>query len=489
MAVSLPFAPKPVIEWLPYQQAYKNDKARFKAAHWSRQAGKSLTSAGETFDDCLEAMIAGKRTRWVILSRGERQSKEVMDEALKPMSRAYWEVYNELRSGFDAPTIEEGVYRVPRSQVDRIDNDYKTLEMIFPHGGRITAVPANPDTARGFSANLLLDEFALHADSRKIWAACFPIVSRAGLKLRVASTGNGKKNMFYEIMTNGDPIWSRHVIDIHRAVREGLDRNIDELRRGLNDEEVWQQEYECAWLDDLGALLVMDDILACESADAGDPSKYQGGPVYLGNDIAARGDLWVLVALEEVGDVLITREVKTLQNKKFAEHDAVMADFFNRYRVVRLAMDQTGMGEKPVEDAKALYGENRVDGVMFGTGSKLNLATSLQQRTQNRHIRYPMGDSLLRADLTKVKRVQGPTGGVRLVAESDAAGHADRFWAFALASAAAAGEAWEAAYEAVPKTNRFAEPNSGERKFTLRPDHSEDHVQEFLSGLRSGRYH
>ncbi len=230
------------IEWLPYQQAYKNDKARFKAAHWSRQAGKSLTSAGETFDDCLEAMIAGKRTRWVILSRGERQSKEVMDEALKPMSRAYWEVYNELRSGFDAPTIEEGVYRVPRSQVDRIDNDYKTLEMIFPHGGRITAVPANPDTARGFSANLLLDEFALHADSRKIWAACFPIVSRAGLKLRVASTGNGKKNMFYEIMTNGDPIWSRHVIDIHRAVREGLDRNIDELRRGLNDEEVWQQE-------------------------------------------------------------------------------------------------------------------------------------------------------------------------------------------------------------------------------------------------------
>lgn len=485
--MSFPF--KPVIEWLPYQRAYKDDKSRFKAAHWSRQAGKSLTNAGESFDDCLEQMIAGKRTRWVILSRGERQSKEVMDEALKPMSRAYWEVYNDLRHSFDMPTIEEGVYRVPREQTDRIDNDYKTLEMIFPGGGRITAVPANPDTARGFSANLLLDEFALHADSHKIWAACFPIVSRAGLKLRIASTGNGKKNKFYEIMTNADPIWSRHVIDIHRAVAEGLDRNIDELRRGLNDEDVWQQEYECAWLDDFGALLLMDDILACESEEAGDPSRYQGGPVYLGNDIAARGDLWVLVALEEVGDVLVTREVAELKNKSFAEHDAVMADFFNRYRVVRLAMDQTGMGEKPVEDAKRLYGELRVDGVLFGTGSKLNIATFLQQRTQNRHIRYPQGRPLLRADLTKVKRVQGPTGGVRLVAESDAAGHADCFWAFALACAAAAGEPWEAGYTPVNTHGRDRYLGTSERALDWLKSQERPEFAKFVSGLRRGKYH
>jgi phage FluMu gp28-like protein len=486
--MAMPF--KPVIEWLPYQRAYKEDKARFKAAHWSRQAGKSLTNAGEAFDDCLEFMIQRKRTRWVILSRGERQSKEVMDEALKPMSRAYWEIYNELRSGYDAPTVEEGVFRVPRSQSDRIDNDYKTLEMIFPHGGRITAVPANPDTARGFSANLLLDEFALHADSERIWAACFPIVSRAGLKLRVASTGNGKKNMFYKIMTNGDPIWSRHVIDIHRAVREGLDRNVEELRRGLNDEEVWRQEYECAWLDDMGALLLMDDILACESEGAGDPSQYQGGLVYLGNDIAARGDLWVLVALEEVGDVLVTRELVVKRNISFAEQDAIMADFFNRYRVVRLAMDQTSMGEKPAEDAKRRYGASRVDGVLFSTGSKLRIATFLQQRTQNRHIRYPMGDSLLRADLTKVKRVQGPTGGVRLVAESDQTGHADRFWAFALAASAAAGQGWDAGYTPVNTHGRDRYIGAAvDRRFTNTPDSSEDDVQEFLAGLRRGKYH
>ena len=32
---------------------------------------------------------------------------------------------------------------------------------------------ANPDTARGFSANVFLDEFAFHKDSREIWKALF----------------------------------------------------------------------------------------------------------------------------------------------------------------------------------------------------------------------------------------------------------------------------------------------------------------------------
>jgi hypothetical protein len=44
---------------------------------------------------------------------------------------------------------------------------------------------------------------------------------------------------------------------------------------------------------------------------------------------------------------------------------------------------------------------------------------------------------ILRTDLHKPKKVVGPTGVARLVAESDLAGHADRFWALMLAVAAA----------------------------------------------------
>ena len=67
----------------------------------------------------------------------------------------------------------------------------------------------------------MLDEFAFHADSRKIWAATFPVISRP---VRVISTPNGKGNKFHEMMTDRDPDnpWSRHVVDIHQAVAEGL---------------------------------------------------------------------------------------------------------------------------------------------------------------------------------------------------------------------------------------------------------------------------
>lgn len=35
--------------------------------------------------------------------------------------------------------------------------------------GRIIGLPANPETARGFTGDVLLDEFAMHAFDREIW--------------------------------------------------------------------------------------------------------------------------------------------------------------------------------------------------------------------------------------------------------------------------------------------------------------------------------
>ncbi|MGL9772935.1 MAG: terminase large subunit domain-containing protein [Sodalis sp. (in: enterobacteria)] len=110
---------------------------------------------------------------------------------------------------------------------------------MLPGGSRITALPANPDTARGFAANVFLDAFAFHADSRKIWTALFPVISN-GYTLRVTSTPNGKGNKFYELMTL-DIVWSRHVVDIYQAVREGLPRDIAEMRAALNDDDAWRR--------------------------------------------------------------------------------------------------------------------------------------------------------------------------------------------------------------------------------------------------------
>lgn len=424
----------PVVNFLPYQRAWIADQSRFKIGMFSRQTGKTFSTGGECVDDCFKGWADGRKARWVILSRGERQAAEMMTEVVKPFTKAFYATYNTLLSGGE-PTFEESEFRAPQDRGP--DAVYKALEVAFPGGSRITALPANPDTARGFSANVILDEFAFHAKSREIWAALFPVISKGGQKLRVISTPNGKGNKFYELMTAEDSVWSRHVVDIYDAVAQGLDRDVDMLRAGMADEDAWAQEYELKWLDAASSWLDYDLISSVEHEAAGHPGEYAGGACYVGIDIAARNDLFVIVVLEEIGDVLWVRQIIAKRRISFAEQDALLAEVMQRYRVVRVAIDQTGMGEKPVEDAKRRYGDMRVEGVLFSGGAKLDMATVLKERMQDRKLRIPAGDPVLRADLHAIRSQVGTTGQRRLVADSDTDGHADRFWAMALATGAA----------------------------------------------------
>lgn len=447
--------PRPVINFLPYQRAWIADESLFKAGMFARQTGKTFTTGGECADDCFRGWAEDRRARWVILSRGERQAGEMMTEVIKPFTKAFYEVYNTLVKGGE-PRFEEGEFRAPQEKGP--DAVYKMLEVAFPNGSRITALPANPDTARGFSANVILDEFAFHAKSREIWAALFPVISRRGLKLRVISTPNGKGNKFYELMTAEGSVWSRHVIDIYEAVRQGLDRDVEMLRRGMADEDAWAQEYELKWLDEASAWLDYDLISSCESNSAGRPDLYMGGLCFVGVDIAARNDLFVIVVAEQVGDVLVVREIIARRRISFAEQDRLLDEVMLRYRVVRVRMDQTGMGEKPVEDAKARHGSERVEGVLFSAAAKLDMATSLKESMQDRKTRLPAGDPVLRADLHSIKSQVGVTGTRRLIADGDSDGHADRFWALALAVSAAEMGVEAYGYDRVPGSrSRFAD--------------------------------
>lgn len=441
----------------PYQQRWFLDRARFKAGMFSRQSGKTFTTTLEVTDDCFAAAAEGRRQRWVILSRGERQAREAMDEGIKRHAQAYGVAINALEYDWQGQ-----------------EASYRALEVELPHGSRITALPANPDTARGFSANVFLDEFAFHAKSREIWKALFPVIS-AGHKLRVVSTPNGKGNKFYEIMTGDDGTWSRHVVDIYQAVADGLPRDIDELRAGIADADAWAQEYECQWLDEATAWLPYDLIFSVEHALAGKPEFYTGGPCYIGNDIAAGGgDLWVAWVLEKVGDVLWTREIVELRRASFAEQDAVMDALFDKYRVVKLTKDQTGMGEKPVEDAIRRYGRSRVTGIHFTMPSKLGLATQGKAKFEDRLIRIPEGDQPLRGDLHSLIKIVGETGSVRFVAPREGGSHADRTWACFLAIDGAEAGGIEYGYEPVVRGG-----SGGGRRSFDRPHDDDDDGRSF----------
>jgi phage FluMu gp28-like protein len=439
------------IQLYAYQQRWLLDRARFKIGMFARQTGKTFTTTLEIVDGCYEAEARGARERWVILSRGERQAKEAMDEGVKRHARAYGVALESLEAEYRA---EDGTR-------------YAMFEVTLPGGSRITSLPANPDTARGFSGNVFLDEFAFHADSRKIWAALFPVIS-AGYRLRVTSTPNGKNNKFYDLMTAGGDVWSHHVVDIYQAVADGLPRDVEALRAGLADEDIWAQEYELQWADEASAWLPFDLINQVEHDQAGKPELYQGGPCFVGVDIGARRDLFVIWVLEQVGDVLWTREIVERQRIKFSEQDALLDDVFARYKVVRACMDQTGMGEKPVEDAKRRHGEYAVEGVLFTVPNKITLATVGKSRFEDRTLRIPLGNQALRTDLHKLKRETGPTGTPRFVADRDEGGHADRTWACFLACNAAGRTLQPAAGETVEPETEPDAPQAAQGRRVVR---------------------
>jgi phage FluMu gp28-like protein len=411
---------KAPVQLAPYQIEVMKDEARFVCALMSRQIGKTFVFSLKIVRDIFRSIASGKKSRWVILSRGEKQAKEAL-ELCKTHARAFSSTIDLIENEYD--------WR-PEGQ----DTTYKVSEIVFGDGSKITALPANPDTARGFSGNVWLDEFAFHADSTKIWKAVFPIVTR-GFKLFISSSANGKGNKFYEIWQRSK-IFSKHFCDLHQAIAKGCPLNAQEIQEALLDDDAFEQEYLCQFLDEAHAYLSYTQIESCEHEDAGKPELYEGGPIYLGVDIARRNDLFVVFAWEVVGDVLWCREISVHRRITFNEQHAILTGFFQRYNVILACMDQQGMGEPQIERAKDDFGE-QIEGLLTNNDIKFKLASGLKKRFEDRLVRIPQSDEL-REDFHKVRRIPTQAGNWRFDAKRDANGHSDRFWAAAMAIHAAA---------------------------------------------------
>ncbi len=168
----------------------------------------------------------------------------------------------------------------------------------------------------------------------------------------------------------------------------------------------------------------------------------------------------MIQVFEQIGDVLWDRERIEQKNVTFAEMDEAFDEVMTKYRVARACIDQTGMGEKPVEDAQRRYG-SRVEGVLFTGPNKLIMATQGKQRFEDRTVRIREGDPKLRADLHKLRKVASATGAPRFVAERDD-DHADRTWAAFLGIHAASTPRWNTAIRPCPgrRQNSISAPRT-----------------------------
>jgi phage FluMu gp28-like protein len=539
----------PALQLLPYQRRWVEDDSPLKIVVKARQIGYSFAASIRALLECLK-----KKTTWVFLSKGERQSRLLMEKVQEHVQSC----------GILARACESAFFE---------GTLLKQLEVRFANGSVIYGLPANPDTARGYTGNVTLDEFAFHSDADKIYSALFPTITR-GYCLEVISTPNGQQGKFYELAKaaglveedsgfriqdsgktenrnskletrddfrfsifdfRGRPTWSGHRCDIYEAIRQGLRADLQLLHAGCDDETSWQQEYCCQFISTAENFIPPALVAQCTSAEAAKDCPPQvlasaphpsldlqfpavgarhGVPLpdsefYMGIDIGRRHDrtvFWldeVKVSgvrfqvsgeqgsgsrfqvsglpmpagglVQEPGQSQITNRksqiltpgtlrvavaclVRTFSNTPFAEQLAFARELLSlrrvggplgvprggqalplpgqgEYLIRRACIDSTGMGAPLAESLEREFGP-RVEPVTFTAAVKEDMAYRVKRRMEQRLDLIPEDREIARA-FAAVKKLVTVAGNTRFDAERSDLGHADEFWAKALADLAA----------------------------------------------------
>jgi len=162
----------------PYQIRWANDTSRLAMMVKATQIGVSTaTGAWAIFKRCLRI----PNHLVILLSRSERQSLELARKC-KGLIDAYEGIKADLYEGRQFQRTEK-----------------KQHEIEFPNGARIIALAANPDTARGYTGDMVLDEFAFHQDAEAIYKSAYGRMTNPGYQMRVVSTPNGAQGKFHAL--------------------------------------------------------------------------------------------------------------------------------------------------------------------------------------------------------------------------------------------------------------------------------------------------
>jgi phage FluMu gp28-like protein len=174
-------------EFRPFQRRIFQDQTTgILILHWARQVGKTHVLAAWA----VQRLLRHPGRLVVVLSNSKENGAEFAQKCADLTVRM-----GALPEMEDlSPDLS---YRNMRYEV-RITVQGKV--------GRIKVLASNPRTARGFSGDLILDEFAFHEDSAAIWGAAEPFFSsNRDYLCRISSTGNGKHNAFYRLASGFQP--------------------------------------------------------------------------------------------------------------------------------------------------------------------------------------------------------------------------------------------------------------------------------------------
>lgn len=410
--------------FFPYQLDWLLDFTRYALLLKARQIGASHTFGAAC---ALWAMLGELTT---IVSVGQREALEVLT-----MAERHLTVLAQLGSKWALPADGKDKYRYGE-------------ELRVASGGRILALPSTSG-GRGFSGNIILDEFAYHDHPEKVWDGA-SAVTMHGYKLRVLSTPCGVGNLFHQLWTDDESHkgYRLHQVTIDQAMAQGLRVRMEECwKMARGDPRLFDQLFRCSFLDGDEQYIPTSAIKAASRVD----TALSSGETYGGLDIGLTNDLSALLTIrenDEEGGRPWVQEVVTCKRTEWEKQLEMIDQAFERWNWRRLAVDSTGLGAVPAEMLVKRFGGRIIDGkarggrvepVFFTPTMKEELATTLYGAFNDKtaygptSIIIPTGEFDLRQDLYSLKRIVTSAGNVRYDAERTERGHADRAWALALA--------------------------------------------------------
>jgi len=382
-----------------YQKKILKDPSDFRIVNKSRQIGVTQLAAWEA----LVYALANNNELIGIISVSERQAKDVIIY----ISNAYYSLPANLRLKLVVESKQE---------------------LKFENGSRILSLPNNPRTIRGKKfTRIYPDELAHYQQDKEIMDALLPSISRGG-KATFISTPLGKQGEFYRLWADADGM-SRHEIPF-KECPDILPRI--NLIKSKMDIERFKQEYECQFLDETTSMFPYGLIKSCIDDELKNEIPETQNPIYMGMDFGKKIDSTVIIGIEVTETHIFVRYINEfLPPLIYSNVSEFIKRNFDRWKPTKIFIDQTGVGEKIIEDLSSLG--SVVIGQVFTAPFKEKIIQNLKVAMQDGKIKIPRNENLIN-QLHSLEKKISESGIVRYKHPSRGKiQHDDYVWALALA--------------------------------------------------------
>lgn len=310
-------------------------------------------------------------------------------------------------------------------------------------GGKLKVISADASHSSGLKSDLTVCDELTFWDSRDLFDMLYSGVAKRPAAVFIIITNAGLKDSWqWKLLEHArqSDAWHVYEAPIKTTLASWMTPiAIEEIRSTVSAGHA-RRVLDNEWIDVTEHPLLDFDLIHsaidpdCLWPDGAVPPGRHRPELYLGIDIGRTKDRTVIWTIELVGDVAWTRDIKVMEGASFREQKVAILDRINRH-VVGLRVDKGAIGMQLAEELETEF-PNVAEGVQLTAGRQGQLGKALKIAFESSRLRIP-DDPVLHADLQLVDEIHTGNNGLPVLQTNKGpSGHADRFWALALAYSA-----------------------------------------------------